>query len=336
MNEQMLTKWVDRVKGHPQRVAFPEATEERILQAARQAQDTGAIKSVLVGNGTEISAAAKKFKVNVGDMVIIDNTDPDAVQKDAEAYVVTNPVLPATSIKRKCRDPLYYAFVLQMNDKADAVFAGLTHTTGDVLMAAQMIVGLAPNISTPSSIGIMDIPGYKGENGTLLAFSDSAVCAAPTPEELADIAISSCETVASLLEWEPKCALLSFSTCGSGEGEKVEKVVEAVRIAREKRPDLAIDGEFQLDAAVSPAVAQKKVKRESKVAGHANIIIYPDLNAGNIGVKIAQQFAKCDAYGPMLQGFARPVSDCSRGAPVSELVGNIVMLAVRAMNSGLR
>ncbi|MCF0186393.1 MAG: phosphate acetyltransferase, partial [Bacteroidaceae bacterium] len=200
----------------------------------------------------------------------------------------------------------------------------------DVLMAGQMIIGLKPGIATISSIGLCDIPGFEGSEGSLLAIGDSAVCTNPTPEQLASIGISACDTVASLLDWEPRCAFVSYSTLGSGQGELIDKVVEAVKIAKEARPDLAIDGEFQFDAAINPTVAAKKVPRESKVAGKANVIIWPDLNVGNVGVKLIQQFGKADAYGPMLQGFNKVVCDCSRGAPVSEIVGNIIISAVRA------
>ena len=159
---------------------------------------------------------------------------------------------------------------------------------------------------------------------------DSAVCTNPTDEQLADIAISACESVQALLDWTPRCALLSYSTLGSGQGELVDKVSRAVAIANKRRPDLAIDGEFQFDTAVSPAVAAKKVNRESKVAGQANILIWPDLNVGNVGVKILQQVGHANAYGPILQGFNDVVCDCSRSAPVSELKGNIILSAVRA------
>jgi phosphotransacetylase len=154
-----------------------------------------------------------------------------------------------------------------------------------------MVVGMQKGISTVSSIGIFNIPGYEGSEGSLLAFGDIAVCTNPSAEEIAGIAIFACETVRSLVEWSPRCALLSYSTCGSGEGPLVDKVVEAVKIADERRPDLAIDGEFQLDTAISPKVSEKKVKRESRVAGNANIIVWPDLNVGNVGVKLVQQFA---------------------------------------------
>lgn len=166
-----------------------------------------------------------------------------------------------------------------------------------------------------SSCGIADIPNWNGGEGGLLAFGDSAVCVDPTSEELASIAISSSETVRSLTGWDIRCALLSHSTDGSMDNELVDKVRRAREIANDRRPDLAIDGEFQFDSAINPRVAAKKVHRESAVAGQANVVIWPDINVGNIGVKIIQNLTGANAYGPMLQGFKKIVCDCSRSAP---------------------
>lgn len=329
MNKILLDKWIAQASQEPQKVAFPEATEEKILRAARQAADCKAIVPVLVGNADAIKAAAAEYDVAIDEMVIMDNSE-EAVREIAPVYAARNPAFSEKAVCRRGKDPMVFAFMLQALDKVDAVFAGLVHTTGEVILAAQTYVGLREGVSTASSIGILDIPGYEGSEGNLLAFGDSAVCVNPNEEELADIAISACETVKELLDWEPRCALLSFSTDGSADHEIAQKVRDAVAIAQEKRPDLSIDGEFQLDAAILPEIAAKKIRRESPVAGKANVVIYPDLSAGNIGVKLMQIFASADAYGPMLQGFSKPVSDCSRSAPVSELVGNIIMLAVRA------
>ena len=251
-----------------------------------------------------------------------------------DAYVaLPDTRLKEKALRRRMEDPLYYAMVMQAAGEAEVTFAGIDNTTGDVLLAGQMIIGLQEGVNVISSIGLCDIPGFEGSEGSLLAIGDSAVCTNPNAEELASIAISACDTVKALLDWEPRCAMVSYSTLGSGQGALIDKVVEAVKIANARRPDLAIDGEFQFDAAISPAVAAKKVKRESKVAGRANVVIWPDLNVGNVGVKLIQQFGHADAYGPMLQGFKKVVCDCSRGAPVSEIVGNIVISAVRAAGS---
>lgn len=322
----------EKARRAPQRVAFPEATEEKILQVARSTADEGIGYPVLVGLQTEIEAAAASFGVKLDGLEIYDISDEAKAEALVAEFIESGTILGPKKLKRLSADPMYVALMLQKTGKVGCSFAGLSHTTGDVILAAQTMLGLQEGVTCASSIGIFDIPGYEGPNGTLLAFGDSAVCACPDPEDLAGIAISACSTVKGLLGWEPKCALLSFSTDGSAEHEMVEKIREAVRIAKEKRPDLNIDGEFQLDAAINPKVAQKKVKRESSVAGQANIIIWPDLNVGNVGVKLVQQFAHADAYGPTLQGFNGMVSDCSRGAPVSELLGNVAMLIVRTQD----
>lgn len=320
-----------KAKLNPQRVAFPEAENEKMMAAAYQAGTEGYIIPILVGNTEKINELIAERGYDPKAFRLVDINDESYRDSVIEKYVaLPDTRLKAKALARRMTDPLYFAMVMQAADEADVTFAGIDNTTGDVLLAGQMIIGLQPGLATVSSIGLCEIPGFEGSEGNLLAIGDSAVCTNPNPEQLASIAIAACDTVKSLLDWEPRCAMVSYSTLGSGQGELIDKVVEAVKIAQEKRPDLAIDGEFQFDAAISPAVAAKKVKRESKVAGKANVVIWPDLNVGNVGVKLIQQFGHADAYGPMLQGFNKVVCDCSRGAPVSEIVGNIVISAVRA------
>ena len=323
-----------RAKENPRKVAFPEAMNEKMMQAAYETGKEGYIIPVLVGNGSEIREAVRERGYEESVFTIVDISEEEYKKTLIDKYVaLPQTILKEKALNRRMQNPLYYAMVMQAVEEADVTFAGIDNTTGDVLLAGQMIIGLKEGISTVSSIGLCDIPGFSGSEGSLLAIGDSAVCTNPDANQLADIAISACDTVKALLEWEPRCAMVSYSTLGSGQGELIDKVVEAVRLANEKRPDLAIDGEFQFDAAISPAVAEKKVKRESKVAGKANVVIWPDLNVGNVGVKLIQQFGHADAYGPMLQGFNKVVCDCSRGAPVSEIKGNIVISAVRAAGS---
>lgn len=326
----IMDKIYSRAKAAPQRVAFPEATNEKILAAAKQCAEEGICIPMLIGAPAEIEASANEHGISLEGVTVIDAFDESRLEKLIDGYTEKFPLNSAKTMHRKAKDPLYTALMMQAVGVCDVTFAGIDHSTGDVIMAGQTIVGLQEGVSSVSSVGIFNIPGYEGSEGALLGFGDSAVCTNPDSEELAGIAIAACDTVHSLVEWEPRCAMLSYSTCGSGEGELVDKVTEAVKIANERRPDLAIDGEFQFDSAVNPKVAAKKVKRESKVAGKANIVIWPDLNVGNVGVKLVQYLAHADAYGPMLQGFAKIVCDCSRGAPVSEIVGNIAMSCVRA------
>lgn len=321
----------EKAKSNPQKVVFPEALNEKMMQAAFEAGSEGYIYPILVGNKAEIEQAIQERGYDLSVFTVVDMEDEEYRKRLIEKYIA----LPDTRLKekalnRRMQDKLQFAMVMQAVGDADVTFAGIDYTTGDVLLAGQMIIGLKPGIATISSIGLCDIPGYEGSEGSLLAVGDSAVCTNPNAQQLASIAISACDTVKYLLDWQPRCACVSYSTLGSGQGELIDKVTEAVKIANELRPDLAIDGEFQLDAAISPSVAAKKVKRESKVAGKANVVIWPDLNVGNVAVKLIQQFGHADAYGPMLQGFKKVVCDCSRGAPVSELKGNIVISAVRA------
>jgi phosphate acetyltransferase len=319
-----------KAKANPKRVVLPEAGEEKILHAARQVRDMGIAYPMLVGKPETVSALVGSIGVSLDGITVVDHTDQEKVEHFVSEYAKSNPDFPASAVKRMLKDPLNFAAMMVRLGEADCMVAGLSHTTGEVIMASEMIIGLQEGISTVSSMGIMSIPGYEGPEGNLLAIADCAVCPAPEPNELADIAISTADTVRSLMGWEPRVALLSFSTKGSASHERVDKVLKALEMVHKRRPDLLIDGELQLDSAIITEVAAKKVPGGSPVAGRANILIFPDLNAGNIGVKLVQCFAKAVAYGPMLQGFAKPVSDLSRVAPIEEIVGAITMVVVRA------
>lgn len=326
----------EKAQQAPARIAFPEATAEKMLKAVAQSNEKGICAPVLVGVPADIEAAAQEFGASIEGIEVYDTTDEARLDSLIERYVADNPLASVKSMKRKSsKDPLYVALMLTSVGDVDATFAGLDHTTGDVILAGQLVVGMEDGISAVSSMGIWELPDESCDGGIrYMGFGDSAVCTNPTAEELAGNAICAAETMQQLLGWEPRVALLSFSTTGSADHELVDKVRDAVVIANEMRPDLHIDGEFQLDAAINPAVAEKKVKRPSEVAGKANIVMFPDLNAGNIGVKLVQQFANVNAPGPFLLGLKKVVGDCSRGAPVEELVGNIAVCSVRAQNGG--
>ncbi len=332
MPTDVMEKLQLKAKANLQRVVFPEANEEKILRAVRQIWDTSIAYPILVGEPRAVSALAGGIGVSLDGITVIDPTDAEKVERFAGGYAKINPDFPASAVKRMLKAPLYFAAMMVRLDEADCMVAGLNHTTGEVIMASEMIIGLQEGISTVSSTGILSIPGYEGPEGSLLGIADCAVCPAPDPKELADIAISTADTLTRMLGWEPRVALLSFSTKGSASHERVDMVLKALEMVRERRPELLIDGELQLDSAIVPEVAARKVKGGSPVAGRANILIFPDLNSGNIGVKLVQRFAKAVAYGPLLQGFAKPVSDLSRGAPVEEIVGAATMVAVRAQS----
>lgn len=326
----VMDKIIEKAKSNKQTVAFSEVEEEKILLAAKDSLDKGICQPVLVAKKSDIEEYAKKYNVSIEGMDIFDCEDEAQLDNLIARYVEQYPINSIKGMKRKSKDALYVALMLEAVGEVAATFAGMSHTTGEVILAGQLVIGLEEGVTTVSSIGIAYIPGFKGSEGELLAIGDSAVCANPDENDLAGIAISACDTVKSLLGWDPRCALVSFSTTGSADHPLIDKVRNAVAIANKLRPEYKIDGEFQFDTAINPAVAAKKVNRESAVAGKANIIIFPDLNVGNIGVKMIQAFGHADAYGPILQGFSKVVCDCSRSAPVSELVGNIAISVVRA------
>ena len=319
-----------KAKANPKKVAFPEANNLKMLAAMQEVSDKGYAEAVVVGNIEEVKTLVKENKIDDSKFKYVDNEtySNDVLQRYLK---LPNIIYGEKSLTRRMKDPLNFALMMEAVGDVDVTFAGINSSTGEIIYAAQTIIGLEDNLDTISSIGIAEMPNYTFANGSnIIAVGDCAVCPNPSSSELASIAIAACDTMKAVTGFEPKCAMLSYSTCGSGSGELVDKVVNAVKIAKEKRPDLKIDGEFQLDSAIVPEVAAKKVKRESEVAGEANILIFPDLNAGNIGVKLIQRFAGADAYGPLLQGFKKICCDCSRGAPVSEMVGNIAISVVRA------
>ena len=321
-----------KAKSNPMRVAFPEANDLKMLQAISISSTEGYCTVYIIGHIDEAKKICEENNIDYSKWMFVDITDETYTEKILKKYLtLPNIIFGEKSLRRRMNDPLYYALVMEAVDEIDVTFGGISSTSGDFILAAQTIIGLEDNLDTISSVGIAELPDYTFANGEhLIAVGDCAVCTNPSASELASIAIATCDTIKAVTGWIPRCALLSYSTLGSGQGELVDKVVTAVKIANEKRPDLKIDGEFQLDSAIVPEVAKKKVKRESEVAGQANILIFPDLNAGNIGVKLIQQFGHSNAYGPLLQGFRKICSDCSRGAPVEELVGNIVFSVVRA------
>ena len=321
----------ERAAAKPQKVAFFEGDNPKICQTVAELVAGNLAECFLVGDAAAIASAAEEAGVSLDGATIVDVTDAEANEAFAQRFEAT-PDCPFKSkaIRRRAKKPMDRALMMQRIGDTDITFGGIDCSTGDVILGGMTIVGLADGVDTISSLGIFNIPGWDGAEGPLLGFGDAAVCVNPDPDELASIAITSAETVAALMGWEPRVAMLSYSTDGSAESESVDKVRAAVKVANERRPDLKIDGEFRRDAAIRPEIAEKKVRRESEVAGRANVLICPDINVGNIGVKLVQNFAHADAYGPMLQGFKKIVCDCSRSAPVSELVGNVVMSCVRS------
>ncbi|MGD0024411.1 MAG: phosphate acetyltransferase [Xanthobacteraceae bacterium] len=307
------------------RVVFPEGGDPTMLEAIRIVVARRLARPLVIGQQAELAASG----VDLSGIEIVDPATSPKTAAYAAAYAIREG-FPEAAAAHMLAKPLPFAAMMVGSGDADALVAGFTHGTAQVILSSQMFVGMMEGVSTASSFFVMDVPNWIGGEEGLLMFADCAVTPSPTPSELADIAITTAASARELLGWEPRVAMLSFSTRGSSTHPDVDKVVEAVRIIRSREPGLCVDGEMQADAALVPSVARKKMKDGSPVGGRANILVFPDLDAGNIAYKLVQRLAKAAAYGPVLQGFRRPVSDLSVGASINDIVGATTIVAARA------
>lgn len=330
----LIQTLIQKAKKDPKRIALPECEADNTLIVARRVLDECVGTPVLVSDPAVIEETAKRANVNTADMEIVDITDEEASAALVKRYYEAEPrLLSEKSYLRRSSAPLYYAMILEAVGDVDCTFAGYEATTGDVLMAAVNVIGLADGVDVSSIMAIVETPGFEGPEGDTIVFADCGLNPEPTAEELASIAIASADNAHAILGWEPRVAFLSFSTLGSGASASVDNTQKALEIARTRRPDIKFDGEFQLDAAIVPKVAERKVKRESEVAGKANVLIFPDLDAANIAVKTVQLFAHGKGFGHTLSGFRKPISDSSRSASIEEMFGDIAMLVISAQNA---
>ncbi|MCI9031188.1 MAG: phosphate acetyltransferase [Clostridia bacterium] len=319
-----------KAKNAYKHIVLAEGEEERIIRAAGIIAEEKIAKVTLIGNKDVIFE--KCPNVNLSGVTVFDPAKNDLSKYSELLYELRK----AKGMNREDADklvlnPLYLGVLMVKSKEADGMVAGAVNATGDVLRPALQIIKTAPGINTVSSCFIMVLPeGNKyGENGVLV-FGDCAVNPNPTAEQLVDIAVASAASAKNIAGLSPKVAMLSFSTMGSAKHELVDKVVQAVEIAHKTAPDLELDGELQLDAAIVVTVAALKAPA-SKVAGHANVLIFPDLQAGNIGYKLVQRFADAEAVGPICQGFNQPVNDLSRGCSAEDVVNVVAMTALQAL-----
>lgn len=322
----------EKAKANKKTVAVPESTNEVMLKASSKIQADGVADIVLVGDPAAINAKAEEIGVDISNIKIVDVNDEAYKTSLLDKYEASPfKVMGRKFIEKRIGDPVYLATLMEAVGEVDATIAGIDTTTYEFVLAANSIIGMQEGVATASGLQILELEEFQGEKDKFIGISDGAINVEPTVEQHAGIAIASCSTFEAITGIEAKCAFLSYSTDGSGGmSAPVKKVRDAVALAQSLRPDLAIDGEFQFDAAVLPAVGAKKVKRESKVAGHANVLITPDASCCNICGKAIQFTSKCRSYGPLYQGFRLPILDCSRGMDEIIAYDNIALLCVQA------
>lgn len=322
----------EKAKMFPKRIVLPEGTEQRTIKAANEIIKEGLAQVILIGNREHILHLADEYYLdNIAKATIVDPLNNPKKEQYIEIMLQlrASKGLTYEQASKLIEDPLYLGALMVKAGDADGEVAGADNATGDVLRPAFQYVKTLPGVSVVSGAFIMQLPNAMfGDNGMML-FADCAVHPNPTASELAEIAVMTARTARSIVGMEPRVAMLSFSTKGSAKHEMVDKVVEATRLAQEMDPTLAIDGELQADAAIIPGIAAKKAP-ESKIAGKANVLVFPSLEVGNIAYKLVQRMANAEAVGPILQGMAAPINDLSRGCSVDDIVGLVAITVCQA------
>jgi len=339
MHLEFLEKIYERSRKTKKKILLSEPHDERVLKAVESILKSGICTPVLIGDPEEANRAAKKQGIDLKGLEIIDNKKSKALDRYAAFYCErrkNKKLGPEDALKIITNNPVFYASIMVAVGDADGSVAGASTTTRDVAKAAIYCIGPADGIKTVSSSTILILDDKTlGSNGVFI-YADAGIVPDPTAEQLADITISSARMAKILLDDQPKIAMLSYSTKGSGGfGKSIQKVQEAMKLALEREPSLLIDGEIQVDCAVVPEISQRK-DPDSRIKGRANIFIFPNLDAGNISYKLTQRLAKARAIGPLLQGLQKPASDLSRGCDSHDIIDAVAITAVRAQGGDIQ
>ena len=323
----------NRAKEDKKTIILPEAEDKRVLEAASKVIKQGFAKVILLGDEEKIKEDSSKNKIDLDGVGIINplTSDKKEEYKQKLYELRKNKGMTLEQTEELLKEPIYFGMMMlkDENSKADGLVSGAAHSTANTLRPALQILKTKPGTKLVSAFFVMCVPDCEyGENGTFI-FGDSGLNQNPTADELSEIAISSSKSFEQLVRKEAKVAMLSYSTKGSAKSELTEKVIEATKLVKEKKTNLMVDGELQLDAAIVPEIAASKAP-DSPLKGEANVLIFPDLDAGNIGYKLVQRLAKAEAYGPLCQGIAKPVNDLSRGCSADDIVGVVAITAVQA------
>ena len=322
-----------RAKSNIKTIVLPEATDKRVIEATSIVLKEEFANIILVGNKEEILKVANDNNFDISKATIVDPKNSEKYDEYVNTFYELRKAKGMTIEKSKelMLDPVYYGMMMVKAEDADGLVSGAIHSTSDTLRPALQILKTAPNTKLVSAFFVMVVPDCEFGKDGVFVFGDCGLNENPDSEALSEIAISSAKSYKQLIGDESKVAMLSYSTYGSAKSEATEKVIEATRLVKEKEPSIAVDGEMQLDAAIVPEVGKSKAP-ESQIAGQANTLIFPDLNAGNIGYKLVQRLAKAEAYGPLCQGIAKPVNDLSRGCFSQDIVGVVAITAVQAQS----
>lgn len=328
-----IDKIKERARENKKTIVLPESMDQRTFEAAEKILKEGIANLIIIGTPEEVEKNSKGF--DISGATIINPLTYEKTQQYIDLFVElrkSKGMTEETARETILNDYAYYGCLMIKSGDADGMVSGACHSTANTLRPCLQIIKTKPGTKLVSAFFLMEVPNCEyGENGTFV-FGDCGLNQNPNPEELAAIAVSSAESFKMLVGKEPKVAMLSHSSKGSAKHADVDKVVEAVKLAKEMAPELMLDGELQADAAMVPSVGASKAP-ESKIAGHANVLIFPDLDAGNIGYKLVQRLAKAEAYGPMTQGIAKPVNDLSRGCSADDIVGVVAITAVQCQNN---